>query len=181
MAVLSRVVVSESTVKGLIHDLTNLYLKHRTKISRAIYLTLLVALIKRIRDAIAEQRAAAARQEVARRSGVVGPTRRHGGQKRVELNRDFFTNLFRLIKIVIPGWKSKEMRLLVSHTVFLILRTLISLYVAALDGKLVSDLVKGRGRKFLTGLVWWMLVAIPATFTNSMVSRDLVADQGDPD
>jgi ATP-binding cassette subfamily D (ALD) long-chain fatty acid import protein len=35
----------------------------------------------------------------------------------------------------------------------------------------VSSLVRGKGKEFLTGLVWWMCVAVPATFTNSMVCR----------
>ena len=39
-----------------------LYLKHRTRISRAVYLTLFVALIHRINNAITEQKAAARRQ-----------------------------------------------------------------------------------------------------------------------
>lgn len=68
-----------------------------------------------------------------------------------------------------PGWKSTEIRLIGSYSVFLVLRTLISLYVAELDGRLVSSLVKGRGKAFAKGLVWWMIVAVPATFTNSMV------------
>jgi len=93
-----------------------------------------------------------------------------GTRKKVEINREFFKSLFRLLKIVIPGWGSKELRLIVSHSVFLMLRTLISLYVAELDGKLVSALVRGKGRTFLKGLAWWMAVSIPATFTNSMVS-----------
>lgn len=91
-------------------------------------------------------------------------------RKRIEINREFFKNLLRLLKICIPGWRSKELRLLISHSVFLVLRTLLSLYVAELDGKLVSNLVRGKGREFLVGLVWWMIVAIPATFTNSMLS-----------
>lgn len=88
----------------------------------------------------------------------------------MELNREFFKNLLRLLKIIIPGWRSKELRLIISHSVFLVVRTLISLYVAELDGKLVSSLVRGKGKEFLLGIVWWMVVAIPATFTNSMVS-----------
>lgn len=71
---------------------------------------------------------------------------------------------------MIPGWKSKELRLIISHTFFLVIRTLLSLYVAELDGKLVSSLVRGKGKEFLRGIVWWMIVAVPATFTNSMVS-----------
>ncbi len=88
----------------------------------------------------------------------------------MELNSEFFRNLWRLLKIVIPGWKSKELRLLISHSFFLVIRTLISLYVAELDGKLVSSLVRGKGKEFFKGLVWWMIVAVPATFTNSMLS-----------
>lgn len=71
---------------------------------------------------------------------------------------------------MIPGWRSKEFRLLISHSFFLVIRTLISLYVAELDGKLVSSLVRGKGKEFFRGIVWWMIVAVPATFTNSMLS-----------
>lgn len=93
-------------------------------------------------------------------------------RKKVELNREFFKSLLQLLKIVIPGWRSKELRLLISHSFFLVIRTLISLYVAELDGRLVSNLVRGKGKEFLVGIVWWMVVAVPATFTNSMVGGD---------
>lgn len=176
MAAQSKLSPSEGTIKRLVSDLTTLYLKHRTRISRAVYLTLFVALINRIRNAISEQKAASVRQAQARKRAATGTTASEAtSKKKVELNREFFKNLLRLLRIVIPGWRSKELRLLISHSLFLVLRTLISLYVAELDGKLVSSLVRGRGRDFLTGLVWWMLVAIPATFTNSMVSPDVLA------
>jgi len=160
----------EKTIKGIISELTTLYLKHRTKISRIIYLTLFFALLNRIRSAISEQKAAAASQAAARRRpatalGKGAATKR----QKVELNREFFKNLFRLLKICIPGWKSQEMRLLISHSVFLVVRTLISLKVAAMDGQLVSSLVRGKGKEFLMGIIWWMIIAVPATFTNSMV------------
>ncbi|KAI9666907.1 MAG: hypothetical protein M1831_001412 [Alyxoria varia] len=162
--------LTESSIKRIIGDLTNLYLKHRSRISRAIYLTLFVALINRIRNAIAEQKAAAARQAEARQRGTGAIGQEGTSKRKVELNREFFKNLLRLLRIVMPGWRSKELRLLIGHSVFLVLRTLISLYVAELDGKLVSNLVRGKGKEFLTGLVWWMIVAIPATFTNSMLT-----------
>ena len=169
--------VSEKSVKHLISSLTDLYLKHRTTISRTVYLTLFVALVNRIRNAVAEQRAAAIHQERVRQRPVTSSGNGEAAvQKRVELNREFFVNLLRLLKIVIPGWKSKELRLVFSHSFFLVVRTLISLYVAELDGKLVSSLVRGKGREFLLGIVWWMVVALPATFTNSMVSRNQSSD-----
>ena len=164
--------VSDKSIKQLVSSLTDLYLKHRTGISRTVYLTLFIALINRIRNAISEQKAASIHQaQLRQRQGTTSEEDEEVSRKRIELNRGFFKNLFRLLKIVIPGWKSKELRLLISHSIFLTLRTLISLYVAALDGKLVSSLVRGKPRDFFLGLVWWMVVAVPATFTNSMVGR----------
>ncbi|KAL1626397.1 ATP-binding cassette long-chain fatty acid transporter pxa2 [Neofusicoccum ribis] len=174
MAAQSKLLPSDRSLKGIVNELTSLYLKHRTRISRVVYLTLFVALINRVRIAISEQKAASARQAEARKRPATGSTEGEAtSRKKVELNREFFKNLFRLLKIVIPGWRSKELRLIISHTIFLILRTLISLYVAELDGRLVSSLVRGKGKDFLTGLVWWMIVAIPATFTNSMCKLSL--------
>jgi ATP-binding cassette subfamily D (ALD) long-chain fatty acid import protein len=163
--------ISEGTIRRIVNDITTLYLKHRSRISRAVFLTLLIALIHRVRTAISEQKSASQRAALAKAKAFTstsGPgevTKR----KKVELDREFFKSLLRLLKIVIPGWRSKELRLLISHSVFLVLRTLISLYVAELDGRLVSNLVRGKGRDFLWGLGWWMMVAVPATFTNSMV------------
>ena len=74
-----------------------------------------------------------------------------------------------MLKIVIPGWRSKELWMLVLHSFFLVFRTILSVWVAALDGRIVSDLVRGNGRGFLMGIVYWMGIAIPATYTNSMV------------
>ncbi|KAK3315098.1 ABC transporter transmembrane region 2-domain-containing protein [Apodospora peruviana] len=168
--------VRERNIKGIISQLTTMYLQNRTRISRAVYITLFVALINRVRNAIAEQKAASVR-EAAKRAERVGttsstdePDATSTKKKKVELNREFFRSLLRLLRIVVPGWRSKETRLLISHSFFLVLRTLISLKVAAMDGAIVKALVKGNGREFLMRIVWWMLIAVPATFTNSMLS-----------
>lgn len=169
----------ERTVRSIVASLTELYLTNRTRISRAIYLTLFVALINRVRNAISEQKAAS-RRDTAQRKERGGKTTAPAGaqaadeaaarKKKVELDRDFFRALLRLLKIVVPGWRTKEMRLLVSHSFFLVVRTLISLKVAAMDGAIVKALVRGHGKEFLMRIVWWMLIAVPATFTNSMLS-----------
>ncbi|KAI0593175.1 ABC transporter transmembrane region 2-domain-containing protein [Biscogniauxia sp. FL1348] len=171
MAVQSKLVLPDRSVKSIISQLTRLYISNRTHISRAVYLTLLIALVNRVRYAISEQKAASAREAVKRRSGTTSS----GGsdvtaKKKVELNREFFKSLLRLLKIVIPGARTKETRLLISHSFFLVIRTLISLKVAEMDGAIVKALVKGSGKEFLTRIVWWMLIAVPATFTNSMLS-----------
>ena len=161
---------TDKSIKRMISSLAGLYLKNRTRISRAVYLTLFVALISRVRNAINEQKAAALHQaqQGARTRSSEGEEA--AKKKKVGLDKEFFTSLLKLLKIVIPGWRSKELRLVISHSFFLVLRTLISLYVTDLDGKLVSSLVRGKGSEFLLGVVWWMMVAVPATFTNSMLS-----------
>ncbi|KAK4132954.1 hypothetical protein BT67DRAFT_66297 [Trichocladium antarcticum] len=163
------------SIRRTVMQLTFMYLQNRTRISRAIYIAMFVALATRARHAISNQRAASAR-DAAKRAENVGTTsssenaEAEGGKKKVELNREFFRSLTRLLRIVLPSWRSKEMRLLVTHSFFLVMRTLISLRVAAMDGAIVKALVKGNGREFLKRLVWWMVLALPATFTNSMLS-----------
>jgi ATP-binding cassette, subfamily D (ALD), peroxisomal long-chain fatty acid import protein len=51
----------------------------------------------------------------------------------------FYQRLSTILRIVIPSIRSKEALLLVMHSSLLIFRTAISLYVAALDGKYVSE------------------------------------------
>ncbi|ODH48957.1 hypothetical protein GX48_04890 [Paracoccidioides brasiliensis] len=189
MAAQSKFSLQEASLKSLLSSLTTNYLKHRKLISRSVYLALFLTLVKRIHNAVGEQKAAAQRiAEIRGRPGTSkidsisdtngginnGRTGNNGeeitARKKVELNWEFVKDLLRLLRIVIPGWKSKELRLLLSHSFFLILRTLLSVYVAELDGKLVSSLVRGKGREFLLSLTWWMAVAVPATFTNSMLS-----------
>ncbi|ROT35146.1 ATP-binding cassette sub-family D member 1 [Sodiomyces alkalinus F11] len=173
----------DRTVRSIVAQLTSLYLDNRTRISRAVWITLFVALANRIRHAISEQKAASHRGAAAgqrdrdsRGRGAAASTGetddpvKKKKKKRVELNREFFGALLRLLRIVIPGWRSKEARLLISHSFFLVVRTLISVKVAAMDGQIVKSLVKGNGREFLKRIVWWMLIAVPATFTNSMLS-----------
>jgi ATP-binding cassette, subfamily D (ALD), peroxisomal long-chain fatty acid import protein len=56
------------------------------------------------------------------------------------------------------------------HSVFLILRTMLSIAVARLDGMIVRDLVSADAKGFLKGLGLWFALAVPSTYTNSMVS-----------
>ncbi|CEI69518.1 ATP-binding cassette sub-family D member 1 [Fusarium venenatum] len=162
----------DRTLRSIVSQLTGLYVSNRTRISRAVWITLFAALVNRIRLAISEQKAASVREAAQRaaRRGTTSSGSEETPRKKVELNREFFRSLLKLLKIVVPGWRSKESRLLMSHSFFLVLRTLISVRVAEMDGAIVKALVKGNGKEFLKRIVWWMLIAVPATFTNSMLS-----------
>ena len=99
----------------------------------------------------------------------------------------FHTRLKRLLRIVIPSLRSREAAMLALHSAFLVARTGLSLYVADLDGRyvsamkmisrwlnwwerrIVSSLVTAQPSLFLLNLVRWLAVAVPATYTNSML------------
>jgi ATP-binding cassette subfamily D (ALD) long-chain fatty acid import protein len=49
------------------------------------------------------------------------------------------------------------------------MRTYLTVIVARIDGKLVKDLVAGDGRSFMRSLGLFMAMALPATYTNSMI------------
>ncbi|KAG7092761.1 hypothetical protein E1B28_009086 [Marasmius oreades] len=92
------------------------------------------------------------------------------GKSRVAVDAVFYQRLARILKIVIPGIRSKEAMLLIMHSSLLVLRTAISLYVAALDGKIVASLVRAQPLQFFWNILRWLLVAVPATWTNSWLS-----------
>lgn len=69
--------------------------------------------------------------------------------QKVAINGEFFWRLRFLLGIVIPRWRSKEMALLVMHTISLICRTWLSVLVARIDGKIVKDLVGVEGTAIL--------------------------------
>ncbi|KEZ41511.1 hypothetical protein SAPIO_CDS7669 [Scedosporium apiospermum] len=90
-------------------------------------------------------------------------------QTKPGLNLAFLHQFLSLMSIMIPRWTSKEAGLLVSHGVFLMLRTYLSLVVARLDGEIVRDLVAGNGRRFLWGIVKWCGLGSFASYTNAMI------------
>jgi len=55
--------------------------------------------------------------------------------KRVQVDALFYARLRAILKIVIPGIRSKEAMLLIMHSALLVFRTAVSIYVANLDGK----------------------------------------------
>ncbi|KAL2210551.1 lipid transporter [Sarocladium strictum] len=92
-----------------------------------------------------------------------------GAQTKPGLNLAFLHQFLSLMSIMIPRWSSKEAGLLLSHGVFLMLRTYLSLVVARLDGEIVRDLVAGNGKAFSWGLVKWCGLGGFASYTNAMI------------
>ncbi|ESO89993.1 hypothetical protein LOTGIDRAFT_124414 [Lottia gigantea] len=85
------------------------------------------------------------------------------------VNKYFYKQLKDLLKIIIPSPWTKEFGLLILHTGSLIARTFLSIYVAKLDGRIVMTIVQRDVVKFLMQLAKWLLIAVPATFINSLI------------
>jgi len=90
-------------------------------------------------------------------------------QTKPGLNLAFLHQFLSLMSIMLPRWSSKEAGLLISHGVFLMLRTYLSLVVARLDGEIVRDLVAGNGRQFLWGIIKWCGLGGFASYTNATI------------
>lgn len=102
-------------------------------------------------------------------SGTSTPAYGPPPQTKPGLNLAFLHQFLSLLNIMVPRFRCKETGLLLSHGVFLILRTYLSLVVARLDGAIVRDLVAGQGKSFLLGILRWLSVGTLASYTNSMI------------
>lgn len=81
----------------------------------------------------------------------------------------FLNQLAILWRILIPRLYSKNTYLLLSQCFFLILRTWLSLLIAKLDGQIVKNLISANGKKFVRDLIYWILIAFPASYTNGVI------------
>lgn len=70
---------------------------------------------------------------------------------------------------MIPSIWSIEAGLLSLHTLTLVARAFLSIYVATLEGKMVKFIVRRDVKTFALLMLRWFGVAIPATFINSLI------------
>ena len=105
---------------------------------------------------------------------LVDPSLKVHAQSKVKrrtaaLDYEFLCQAWKLLKILFPGVWTKQVGLLVLHSLCLFIRTFLSIYVATLDGRIVRSVVQKDVLKFVLLLANWIGVAIPATFINSMI------------
>ncbi|XP_074108287.1 ATP binding cassette subfamily D [Cotesia typhae] len=90
-------------------------------------------------------------------------------QSNAGLDKAFLRQLIQLLRIMVPGWRSKEAGLLTCATITLLARTFLSVYVATLEGQIVKRIVLKDVRGFFLMLARWFAIAFPATFVNSAI------------
>ncbi|KAG7666139.1 PXA2 [[Candida] subhashii] len=86
--------------------------------------------------------------------------------KHPSLSKESF---YRLAKAIVPSLTDKTILYLFTHTALLVVRALLTIKVANLDGQLVGALVSKRLRSFFKLLLYWMLIGIPAALTNALL------------
>ncbi|KAG6335624.1 hypothetical protein ID866_3460 [Astraeus odoratus] len=155
MAVLSKLRPSQTQIV----DLARVYTTHRPLIQRGLMSGFVLYVLL------------TTYQGLTARPGPKRKDRDQGAKSvRVAVDAAFYQRLRVILRIVIPSIRTKEALLLLMHSALLVFRTAISLYVAALDGKIVASLVRGHSLQFLLNIIRWLLVAVPATWTNSWLS-----------
>lgn len=90
-----------------------------------------------------------------------------GGKGNVD--RIFIKRIKKLVKIVIPSWTCREILDLCLLTVFLVLRTFLSIYIADLNGKIVKAIIQKNKSIFIKRVFGLGLIAVPASFVNSFL------------
>ncbi|KAJ3124384.1 hypothetical protein HK100_011251 [Physocladia obscura] len=100
---------------------------------------------------------------------VRSPLRVEKSPAKVAVDARFLRQLRYILKIAVPQWRSKTVAIVALHTSFLILRTYLSVVVARIDGMIVRDLISSNSKAFIRSMGYWFLIAIPATYTNSMI------------
>ena len=61
----------------------------------------------------------------------------------------FFKRAWELVRIVVPTWKSHEMFNLVNLTIFLVVRTFLSIYIANVNGRIVKSIINANYGDFV--------------------------------
>ncbi|KAE9410674.1 adrenoleukodystrophy protein [Gymnopus androsaceus JB14] len=162
MAVLSTLRSQE--FKKSLDRLSSLYLRNRPLVQRILNISFVFYVLGTTYKGFAARPASASASKKKKSEG------KEGQPPRVAVDALFYQRLRHIISIVIPGIRSKEALMLLMHSSLLITRTAISLYVATLDGKIVASLVRAKPLEFFSNILRWLLVAIPATWTNSWLS-----------
>ena len=101
------------------------------------------------------------------------PPNKEDSQDEKELKRNHIrcqSSFNRLARAILPSFLDKSIFYLLANLVLLVVRALLTIKVATLDGQLVGALVSKRLKLFGRYLAYWMLLGIPAAFTNALLN-----------
>lgn len=71
-----------------------------------------------------------------------------------------FAHFHEMLKIMLPGWRTREGGLLLAHSATLVARTVLSTVVARLDGLVVKTIVDQDRSRFAVAMAFWLGIAL---------------------
>jgi len=101
-----------------------------------------------------------------------GNTKKKDSSTSVKVDRVFLRRLRRIIGIILPSVRSREMLHLVMLTALLFGRTVLSIKVADITGDNVQSIVERDWRATLAGIWRFALVGVPASIVNSALQYE---------
>lgn len=90
------------------------------------------------------------------------------------VDKRFLKRLWRFLKIAIPGWKTRETGLIFFLSTMLVVRTILSIQLAEVNGGVVHGIIKMDKKKFIQGLFTILLYAVPSSVVNSLLEYLMV-------
>ena len=88
-------------------------------------------------------------------------------KNRGKVDAIFMKRIIHLLKVLFPKWNIPEVYDLSLLTVFLVLRTFLSIYISTIQGGIVKSIIKLDWSMFLKKVGYLALCAVPASFINS--------------
>uniref|UniRef100_A0A7S3J1J8 ABC transporter domain-containing protein n=1 Tax=Euplotes harpa TaxID=151035 RepID=A0A7S3J1J8_9SPIT len=86
----------------------------------------------------------------------------------------FWKRLKKLIKIAIPSLKSREVGYILFLSIMLVVRTILSIQLAEVNGGVVYGIIKMDKKKFISGLMTILAYSIPSSIINSLLEYLMV-------
>ncbi|EGR28157.1 hypothetical protein IMG5_182040 [Ichthyophthirius multifiliis] len=133
--------------------------KYQKNNQKAISISAILAILALLK-ALKSSRSAEIDKEVQREKNL-----KKSGKGNVDLI--FLKRIQELLKIVIPSLKNAAVKDIVILTIFLILRTYLSIYIASANGLIVKAIIKLDFQLFVKRIIQLCLIAVPASFVNS--------------
>lgn len=98
----------------------------------------------------------------------------HNKKSKGRVDGKFLKRLWRFIKIAIPGWNTKETANILFLSVMLVVRTILSIQLAEVNGGVVHGIINRNNKKFVQGLFTILLYAVPSSVINSLLEYLMV-------
>ena len=139
----------------------------KTKGRRVATLAVVVALTYFVRKRM--QKVGVDLNEIEKEADIFVQKKEKSKSGKGNVDKKFFKRIIKLLKVVIPSWRSKEAGILLILSITLVVRTILSIQLAEVNGTVVHGIIKMDKKVFIRGLVTILAYAVPSSIINSLI------------